>query len=113
VGALDSAVPCADGDTEVSPAEIAGDRRAREDLRLFRAWVARDLGRRYLGVTIRAGDGRVQCSHVLTSNSRSSEDRRNLSGLLTSEAVVPAWASTPALGPENQGGASPTGGVVG
>jgi len=41
VAALDSAVPCADGDTDVSRAEIAGERRAREDLRLFRAWVER------------------------------------------------------------------------
>ena len=41
MAALDSAVPCADGDTDVSLAEIAGERRAREDLRLFAAWVDR------------------------------------------------------------------------
>ena len=37
----DSAVPCADGDTDVPPAEIAAARRTREDQRLFRAWVER------------------------------------------------------------------------
>ena len=41
MAALDSAVPCGDGDTDVSLSEIAGARRAREDLRLFRAWVDR------------------------------------------------------------------------
>lgn len=41
MAALDSAVPCADGDTDGSMAEIADVRRAREDLRLFRAWVDR------------------------------------------------------------------------
>jgi RNA polymerase sigma-B factor len=39
VAALDATVPCGDGDSDVSLAQIAGDRRAREDLRLFRAWV--------------------------------------------------------------------------
>ena len=39
MAALDSAVPCGDGDTDVSLADIAGNRRARQDLRLFRAWV--------------------------------------------------------------------------
>jgi RNA polymerase sigma-B factor len=41
VTALDSAVPCTDGDTDESSAEIASGRRAREDLRLFHAWVER------------------------------------------------------------------------
>ena len=36
MAALDSAVPCADGDADRSPAD---SRRAREDVRLFRAWV--------------------------------------------------------------------------
>ena len=39
MAALDATVPCGDGDSDVSLAQIAGDRRAREDLRLFRAWV--------------------------------------------------------------------------
>jgi len=34
-------VACGDGPAEAAPGEIAGDRRAREDLRLFRAWVDR------------------------------------------------------------------------
>ena len=39
MAALDSTVACGVGDTEVPLGGIAGDRRAREDLRLFRAWV--------------------------------------------------------------------------
>jgi RNA polymerase sigma-B factor len=39
VAALDSTVACGDGEADVRPGEVAGDRRAREDLRLFRAWV--------------------------------------------------------------------------
>ena len=41
MAALGPDVPCADGDTDVPPADIAGDRRAREDQRLFAAWVDR------------------------------------------------------------------------
>jgi RNA polymerase sigma-B factor len=39
VAAPDSAVACGDGDTEAALADFSGDRRTREDLRLFRAWV--------------------------------------------------------------------------
>jgi len=38
VAALET-VPCADGVTDVSLAEVSSARRSREDLRLFRAWV--------------------------------------------------------------------------
>ena len=41
MAALDSTVACGDGDTEVPLADVADDRRAREDARLFRAWVDR------------------------------------------------------------------------
>ncbi len=42
MAALDSTVACGGGaDIEVPLGDIAGDRRAREDLRLFRAWVDR------------------------------------------------------------------------
>jgi RNA polymerase sigma-B factor len=39
VAALDSTVACGDGDTQAPPGDLPADRRAREDLRLFRAWV--------------------------------------------------------------------------
>jgi RNA polymerase sigma-B factor len=39
VAAPNSTVACADGEADAALAEVAGDRRAREDLRLFRAWV--------------------------------------------------------------------------
>jgi RNA polymerase sigma-B factor len=39
VAAPDSTATCADGETDAALAEFAGDRRARQDLRLFRAWV--------------------------------------------------------------------------
>lgn len=41
MAALDSAASCGEGDSDASLAEIASARRAREDLRLFRAWVDR------------------------------------------------------------------------
>ncbi len=39
--ALDATVAGCDGELDAPPGEISGDRRAREDLRLFRAWVDR------------------------------------------------------------------------
>ena len=39
--ALDATVAGCDGELDAPPDEISGDRRAREDLRLFRAWVDR------------------------------------------------------------------------
>jgi RNA polymerase sigma-B factor len=39
VEALDSVAPCGGGETASPPAETAGDCRARDDARLFRAWV--------------------------------------------------------------------------
>lgn len=39
MAAPDSTVACGDGDTEGPPGAMTGDRRAREDLRLFRAWI--------------------------------------------------------------------------
>lgn len=41
MAALDSAASCGDGDTDAALCEIASARRAREDVRLFRAWVDR------------------------------------------------------------------------
>jgi RNA polymerase sigma-B factor len=41
VEALDATVAGCDGELDAPPGEISGDRRAREDLRLFRAWVDR------------------------------------------------------------------------
>jgi len=38
VAALNATVAYADGEVEASPSEISAERRAREDLRLFRAW---------------------------------------------------------------------------
>ena len=37
--ALDATVACCDGELDAPPGEISADRRAREDLRLFRAWI--------------------------------------------------------------------------
>ena len=39
--ALDATVAGCDGELDAPPGKISGDRRAREDLRLFRAWVDR------------------------------------------------------------------------
>ena len=39
MAAPDSTVACGDGDTDAALADFSGDRRSREDLRLFRAWV--------------------------------------------------------------------------
>jgi len=39
VAAPDSTVACGDGYTDAALADFSGDRRSREDLRLFRAWV--------------------------------------------------------------------------
>lgn len=39
VAALNATVAYADGEVEAPPSEISAERRAREDLRLFRAWV--------------------------------------------------------------------------
>ena len=39
MAATNSTVACADGEADAALAAVAGDRRAREDLRLFRAWV--------------------------------------------------------------------------
>jgi RNA polymerase sigma-B factor len=39
VAALDSTAASGDGDTEAPPGALPAERRAREDLRLFRAWV--------------------------------------------------------------------------
>ena len=41
MAALDSTVACGDVEQEAPPGEISAERRAREDLRLFRAWVDR------------------------------------------------------------------------
>ncbi len=39
MAALDSTVASGGGEADAPPGEVSGDRRAREDLRLFRAWV--------------------------------------------------------------------------
>jgi RNA polymerase sigma-B factor len=39
VAALDPTAPCGGGEEDARPGELSADRRAREDLRLFRAWV--------------------------------------------------------------------------
>ena len=39
MAAPDSTDACGDGDTDAALADVCGERRAREDLRLFRAWV--------------------------------------------------------------------------
>ena len=70
-----------------------------------RAPVAADVtARRCLCFTVAAGDGRVQCCHVLTSRCRALDDRRNLSAA-TSEAVVPGVCGTHGGTPENGGSA--------